>query len=270
MQQLLVLIAALHIVGAQYCTSGTNQAICDSVLIVYAADISNAADVQEKLMGTAAFSTVDTFDAAHATPTSSQLAAYDAVFVFNNISFSNGTRIGDLLAAYHDQGGGVVVAGLSKGQGSNRSLMGAFGTPANGYAILDYISGDLASTAGSLGDLLEPESPLLTDVHTIAALLAYRSTAPVVNSGVVVAQWGGSGREPLVVRGVRGNRTLVELNFFPASSSVNPALWSGDGAVLMRNALKYSRCMPCKAGTYSVVGEHHSRFDARARDREGR
>ena len=73
----------------------------------------------------------------------------------------------------------------------------------------------------------------------------------------MVAQWRGSGggREPLVVRGVRGNRTLVQLNLFPASASVDPAFWTGDGAALMRNALKYSRCMLCGAGTIFVAGE---------------
>ena len=211
------------------------------------------------MKGTDDFTEVDTFDATFATPTSSQLEAYDAVFVFNDGSFSNETWIGDLMAAYHDQGGGVVVALLPEGQWSNSTLMGAYGTPSNGYAIFDYISGDVISTPESLGDLLEPWSPLLTGVVSLAASLAYRSTAPVINGGVVVAQWGGGGREPLVVRGMRGNRTLVELNFFPASSSVDPALWTGDGAALMRNALKYSRCMVCWAGTYSVAGEHYSR-----------
>ena len=133
--------------------------------------------------------------------------------------------------------------------------MGAYGTPANGYIVLDYVSGDVTSTPDSLGNLSEPHSPLLTGVVSLAASLAYRSTSPVINGGIVVARWGGGGQEPLVVHGVRGNRTLVQLNFFPASASVDPAFWTGDGAVLMRNALKYSRCTPCRAGTFSVAGE---------------
>ncbi len=258
---LIILLALIQSAGAQYCLPGAHQASCESVLIVHSADISYAADVREKVKGTNAFTIVDAFDATFATPTSSQLDAYDAVFVFSNKSFSNGTRIGDLLAAYHDQGAGVVVAFLSTQNESfsDRRLMGAYGTPENGYAILDYISGNATSSPNSLGIMLEPQSPLLTGVVSLSALLAYRSTGPVINGGVVVAQWGDDGREPLVVRGVRGNRTLVELNFFPASSSANPALWTGDGAALMRNALKYSRCMACQAGTYSFAGEHYSR-----------
>jgi hypothetical protein len=258
-----MLIAAIQSVGAQYCLPGAHQATCETILIVHSADISYAADVQAKLKGTGSFMVVDTIDANFATPTSSQLEAYDAIIVFNNRSFSNRTRFGDLLAAYHDQGGGVVMAFISKQyeQWSDTNFMGAYGTPANGYTILDYISGNVTSTSESLGDLLEPQSPLLKEVVSLSALLAYRSTALVINGGIVVAQWGGGGRVPLVVRGERGNRTLVALNFFPASSSVNPALWTGDGAALMRNALKFSRCMLCQAGTFSIPGEHNSRVD---------
>jgi hypothetical protein len=260
MGQLIVLFATfalLHSVGAQYCLPGARQARCESVLIVHSADVSHAADVRAKVNGTGAFAKVDTLDASFVMPRPSQLEAYDAVFLFNNRSFSNSTKIGDLLAAYHDQGGGVVIANAAW---SHRELMGAYGTPANGYSILDYISGEVSSTPNTLGNLSEPQSPLLKGVVSLSAFLAYRSTAPVINGGVVVAHWGGDAREPLVVRGVRGNRTLVELNFFPASSSVNSDLWTGDGAVLMRNALKYSRCITCKAGTYSFAGERHSRL----------
>jgi hypothetical protein len=259
-KRLLVILAVLHSVGAQYCLSGYHQIRCQSVLIVHSANISNAEDVQAKLRATNAFNTVDTLDAAYGAPTLSRLNAYDAVLLFNDRLFSNGTIIGDLLAAYHDNGGGVVAVGLSREQGRNRTFMGAFGTPGNGYTVLDYLTGDLISPPDSLGELLEPASPLLTGVYSLAALLAHRSTAPVINGGIVVARWRNGGQEPLVVRGVRGNRTLVALNFFPASSSVDPALWTGDGAALMRNALKYSRCMTCWAGTYSVAGEHRWRL----------
>jgi hypothetical protein len=258
----IILIAAFHNVGAQYCLTGAHQATCQSILILHSADVSYAADVQATVRGTNSFTAVDTFDATLAAPTSSLLESYDAILVFNNRSFSNGTRIGDLLAAYHDQGGGVVVAFLFKTRGSNSTLMGTYGTPANGYIVIDYDLGDFTSTPDSLGNLSESQSPLLTGVVSLSALLAYRSTSPVINGGVVVAQWGGGGQEPLVVRGVRGNRTLVQLNFFPASASVDPALWTGDGAALMRNALKYSRCMQCRAGAISFAGELFRGWDA--------
>ncbi len=55
-----------------------------------------------------------------------------------------------------------------------------------------------------------------------------------------------------MLRGARGNRTLVELNFWPVEAYQN---WTGDGVALMRNALKFSRCMPCGPGTFASAGE---------------
>ena len=130
------------------------------------------------------------------------------------------------------------------------SLGGAYSLPANGYALLHYSQGGHIGPSDSLGDVLEPQSPLMAGVTSLFSPNAYRSTAPTIaGHAVVVARWRGGGQEPLVLRGTRGNRTLVELNFFPASW-----VWFGDGAALLRNALKYSRCMPCGPGTFAEAG----------------
>jgi hypothetical protein len=261
--------------GASFCAPctycGTPQcpadaaAACDRILVVdggndggRCSDSSSwCADVQSKLRGS--FAAVDTFDAGAvtgSTPTAAQLAAYDAVFVFGHGGgFAEATLLGDRLAAYHDGGGGVVVAVGANHPAWSSNLRGAYGTPANGYALLDYVQGSSISPADSLGEVLEPQSPLMAGVTSLAAANAHRSTGTVVNGrGVVVARWGGGGQEPLVLRGTKGNRTLVELNFWPVSSSISSSWWTGEGAMLMRNALKYSRCMPCKPGTYVFVG----------------
>jgi hypothetical protein len=250
-------VAALRSAGAQYCSADAVQAACDSVLFI-TTHSGSAADVQSKLLDTAAFATVDTFDASSGTPTASQLAAYHAVLVSNPgaFLFSDAALLGNRLADYHDQGGGVVVAALANYAGSR--LQGAYGTAANGYALMDYASGGLISPPDSLGDVLEAQSPLLTDVASLAAGEAYRSTASVIDGrGIVVARWRGGGGEPLVLRGSRGNRSLVELNFYPASRSAAGGWWTGDGAMLLRNALKYSRCMlrVCSPGTFLSAGD---------------
>jgi hypothetical protein len=248
-----------------YCPPGAIATACDSVLVVYADDPQWAADVQNRLRGTGAFSTVDLFNANTGTPTAEQLAAYHAVLVYSNQRFNNTVLLGDRLAAFHDQGGGVVVALFANQGGSWIRLHGAYGTAANGYALLDYASGDYIYLQDSLGDVLEPDSPLMNGVAYFAAQQAYRSTAPVIGGrGVVVARWQGGGREPLVVRGVRGSRTLVELNFFPPSSAaaggtpdfkLSNTFWFGFGPALLRNALKYSRCTLCAPGTFATAGK---------------
>jgi hypothetical protein len=252
---LVIVAAALRGAGAQYCPPGAATA-CDSVLIVHA-DPDYAADVKTTLQYTGAFVTVDLFNAFAATPTSEQLAPYDAVFVYSNKGFIDSTLLGNRLAAFHDNGGGVVVAMFANiGNSSGYNLKGAYGTAANGYALLDYTSGGDAVLEDSLGNVLEPQSPLMTGVASFAATRAFRSTAPVISGrAVIVAQWSGGGREPLVVRGTRGSRTLVELNIWPVSNRTSPKWWIGDGAALLRNALKYSRCMFCGPGTFSAAGE---------------
>jgi hypothetical protein len=246
--------------AGQYCPPGADTA-CSSVLVVYAGYPSWAADVQSSLRATGAFTTVDTLPAysGSGTPTAAQLAAYDAVLVFSDgDSFSDAALLGDRLAAYHDGGGGVVVA-YSANAGSTRGygLEGAYGTPEGGYALLNYSSGSIVGSADALGDVAEPQSPLMAGVAALNATSAVRSTAGVVGGrGVVVARWRGGGREPLVIRGTRGGRTLVELNFYPVSSRADGGGWTGDGAALLRNALKYSRCMPSGpgAGSESAAG----------------
>ncbi len=238
---------------------------CTSVCVVCGAKKTWCDDVRSTLFNTGAFAAVDTFDASYATPSSSQLAAYDAVLVFSDNAnaswvFSDPVLLGDRLASYHDQGGGVVVTWKSNVGGVDDAvrLQGAYGTPSKGYALSNWIQGSWTCPADWLGNIAEAQSPLMKDVITLTAQNAFRSTAPLISGrGVGVAFWNNGGKEPLVIRGFRGSRTLVELNFFPVSNAVVTVHdwwkgWTGDGDKLLRNALKYSRCMP-KIGMFSAA-----------------
>ncbi len=133
---------------------------------------------------------------------------------------------------------------------------GAFANSAagGGYALLNRSAG-CTEDAGpdALGEVVEAQSGLLVGVGALAATHAVQSSAPVVQGAVVVARWGGGA--PLVVRGARGGRTLVEVNLFPASVRNWAGFWTGDGAALLRNALKHSRCLVCGPGTFPAAGE---------------
>jgi hypothetical protein len=81
---------------------------------------------------------------------------------------------------------------------------------------------------------------------------AIRSTNAVAADAIVVARWNTG--ESFVLRGTRGSRTLVELNFDTDSSKWSPG---GDGAVLLCNALMYSTCKPSVAATVAgLIGGH--------------
>ena len=257
--RLFVLLTVLHWSSAQFCPPGAGIAPCNAVLVLCADAAAWCASPQTALIATSNFATVDVFDASAGTPTAEYLATFHAILVFSGgPHFADAALLGDRLTAFHDQGGGVVVAWRANANDNGNSrLQGAYALPANGYALLDYALGGTTSVTDSLGDVLEPQSPLMTGVASFSASGASRSTAPVVaGRAVVVARWAGGGQEPLVLRGMRGNRTLVELNFYPPSQDVgDSSLWAGNGAELMRNALKYSRCMPCEKGTFSMSGD---------------
>jgi hypothetical protein len=56
---------------------------------------------------------IDIFDARIATPTLAQLADYAAVLVWSNNTYQNPTALGNVLADFVDQGGGLVTATFS-------------------------------------------------------------------------------------------------------------------------------------------------------------
>ena len=255
----LLATATLPSAEAQYCLAGA-ATTCNSVFAVCATQKTWCDDVRTTLLGTGAFATVDTFDASTDTPNSSQLAAYHAAFVFSDNGrgvdfpgFKDPVLLGNRLATYHDQGGGVVVAWKANMNGASVRLDGAYGS--NGYALTNWPTGTWIYSSDSLG-WFDTQSPLMKDVRNFAATNAFQSTAALISGrGQAVAFWKQS-QYPLVVWGTKGNRTLVELNFFPVTSAVNDWFsgWTGDGAQLMRNALKFSRCMPCHSGTYAPAG----------------
>lgn len=80
-------------------------------------------------------------------------------------------------------------------------------------------------------------SPLVANVSKLTATAAFRSSGTAINGGTVVAKWGGG--KPLIVRGVKNNRNIVELNFYPPSSKIRNDFWVGDGFQIIRNALYF-------------------------------
>ncbi len=133
---------------------------------------------------------------------------------------------------------------------------------------MDYAFPFGLANPASMGVVVEPESPLMQGVTSFGATAALRSFGSITAGAVVVAKWTGG--QTLVVRGTRGSRTLVELNFNPVSTA-----WiaGGDGAVLLRNALKYSTCKPaaavCPPGTYATAGFYEEGWPARGSGAEG-
>lgn len=211
--------------------------------------------MQERLFCSQELSAVEVFDVGSAVPTLSELQAHHAVLVYTEPSspFADAQGFGDVLAAYLEQGGGVVVAG----------------------GVLDVVGG--TAIAGRLvDDGLLPVDPSLGEGMVSEPHLAYApvdpgswalygvnaidgSVAPIVvglraNPGAeVVAQWArpDDSREPLSVvseptvsAGIPGR--AVALNLDPAVV-LDDANGDGDRAVIQ--ALLYAMRLERPAST---------------------
>ncbi|MEO7328454.1 MAG: hypothetical protein ABI193_07750 [Minicystis sp.] len=203
------------------------------VMVIAPDDISGLMDVQSKLAATGAFKGVDIFDATNIMPTAAQLSPYKAILVYDNTPFLDSISMGDLLADYFDAGGQVVIA-----PGANCDSVQIEGRFVNeGYLVLAVGVVDQSFPADSLGQIFEPNSPLVAGVSTLSCPFSARCFVTPVPGATVVAQWGAG--LPLIARGVVKGRKRVDLNLFPPSNDLGMDFWIGDGANILKNALLY-------------------------------
>jgi MYXO-CTERM domain-containing protein len=209
-------------------------------VLVLAASSSTGGDVQAKIMGTGAFSKVDLINVSNlnSTPTVQAMKAYDAVAIYSYIDFDNPVAIGNNLADYLDQGGGVVVFDYETYEDAYQ-IQGRWVTD---YALMAIQPSLNIPTKGfGLGKIDEMGSPLLDNVVKFGCGIAgcHHLSSVVQHGGIVVAEHLDG--TPLVLRGAFAGHRVVELNFFPASNSLGNGEWdrTTDGATLMKNALLY-------------------------------
>ena len=210
-----------------------------AVAILGAAAADRNADVRQHLRDTELFSRVDVIPVGgtNATPSDTQLAAYDAVLVYALGVPSIGAGTSTALAGFLESGRGVVM-GLSAANTSNPILQGRFVD--QGY--LPWTN-RLFSSHGTISFLKTlPDHPILSGVATFdgGSNGNYCDEVSPAPGSVVVATW--QTHEPLVVaRDVAGGR-VVGLNFIPVSDATGGIGWGSgtDGARLLANALTWA------------------------------
>jgi hypothetical protein len=191
-------------------------------------------DVAAKLLGTGKFTTVDIYNIADVTPTVAELKPYGSVLVYSDgVGFENAVQLGNNLADYVDGGGGVVTAVFT-----NASI------PFEGrFADENYWAIEPENQSGGshlmLGDVLVPDSPLMTGVSTFdGGDSSYFGTGIVNVNATLIAEWDNNA--PLVA--LRDDIPVSALNFFPPSSDARSDFWVAgtNGDILMANALLYT------------------------------
>ncbi len=204
--------------------------------IVAAAPPGYADDVRNYLMATGSFELITIYDASVGTPALVDLQTNQSVLVFSDKVFFDPVALGDVLADYYDGGGRVVLAIFST-VGSGNRVQGRFGNSANPYMITDTTAGLTTAADDALGTVIEPQNRLMRNVAAFNYKASVKSQGGVINSGVVVAEWASG--LPLVVRGMIGNRNRVDVNFYPPQTQSAMMAWTGDGAIILRNAVLF-------------------------------
>jgi hypothetical protein len=199
-----------------------------------------ADDVREKILGVGEIVEVDLIPvgSGQPVPTLNQLSSYRSVLVYSDAGFNDNVAMGDVLADYADEGGGVVLATFSFYQSGGLGIQGRLRTE-------DYLPFTSASqSSGSSLILIKdlPQHPLLFDVASFDGGNASYHNSPIAiaNGATLVASW--SNGQPLVGARQASLGRVVGLNFYPPSSDALGNGWAAgtDGGRLMLNALLWT------------------------------
>jgi hypothetical protein len=161
------------------------------------------------------------------TPTRQQLAPFDAVLVWTENAFQNPVAVGDTLAAYVDQGGGVVVATYAFSQfvENNWWLGGRLMEP--GYSPF-LVSTRLASTSGELdlsgASLSHPVFDGITSADRVVYVQNANYTDPPLNGDAQLLARDTSGKRVIAQNRMRD---VVGIAIYPGSTNLstsNPAV----------------------------------------------
>lgn len=219
-------------------------------------------DVKLKIFKTGYFRRVDDVNYNKYFVRLEMLALYDAVVVFNgNNVWLNADGLGDMLANFVDNGGGVVLMCLSSAEalgGKWRRLK---------YSPI-FPGRDRTGFQLSIGQVSKPHHPLMENVNSFnGGNMSFHVSGAVNERASIICRWSNGqpliavlDNHPTVPRG-----RVVYLNFYPFSSSTSaqlsddgecqevdgeeasdPDYWdtNTDGCVLMSNAIRFASNPP--------------------------
>ncbi len=196
-------------------------------------------EVANRLQATGLFGQVVAYDVQSFTPTLAQLSNFDAVLTWTYSNYHDAVQLGNVLADYSDQHGGVVVAALANVESTGqRYLQGRWLT--GGYEVVAG-QGGLQTGAATLGNVHFPTHPLMSGVTSFdGGGISFRPASVAVTSGSRrIAEWS-DGKTLVALHGTIPGR--VDLGFYPVSMGGFPGSWElgTDGSRLTTNALLFA------------------------------
>ncbi|KIO51798.1 gliding motility-associated C-terminal domain-containing protein [Flavobacterium hibernum] len=224
-------------------------------------------DVKQKLENTREFDVVDLIDISTFTPDLAVLKKYDVILVFTSYGIIGMPSLGDVLAQYIDNGGGVVDAAFENG---NQAINGLYNTAAYRVLIPDN---NVRKPFSSLGTIDSPNHPIMNNVESFnIGSFGHRSGSTQIAPGSYVVSRYDDNAMLVIARenvGLKHARR-VSLNFFPISTTALNQGWdaSTNGDVIMANALKWvgrsliiKRIAGLRSGSLFPVGTTTNTFE---------
>jgi hypothetical protein len=208
------------------------EAAAQSVAVLGSASNRGANPIiAEMLRCTGEFEVVDTIDTTSETPTLATLLGYHAVLVWGDARPYDQAGLGDVLADYHDRGGGVVLAHGAVSAGTNpRGRWRDAGLP-------PVTEADIVTPGGDLGLRALPGYAWLPGVEGhpttngvnrfLGGTASYQATiSPATGADLVTMQWT-NGVPAVIVREadpIDAGRTAV-VNVLPLSETYAAGSW---------------------------------------------
>lgn len=202
------------------------------------------ADVTNKIFAAGAVRRVDFIRVVSGDPlpTLGQLRSYQSVLVYSDSPFNDSIAMGNVLADYIDQGGGVALATFAFYNGAGLGIQGRL--VSGGYLPFTTGSATSGTTQTLVADL--PSHPLLDGVASFnGGTSSFRNSPIAITAGsTLVAHW--SDGQPLVGARDMAPGRIAGLNFFPPSNNGRSDFWlaTTDGGRLMSDALLWSGRIP--------------------------
>jgi hypothetical protein len=200
------------------------EVYAQKVALVHA-DISTRADAVRAKLVNAGVTDVTIIDAGVGpTPTLSDLEQYQAVLTWSMAGYADNHALGDALADYVDQGGGVVQAVFSFDAGGP-GLAGRWDSEA--YSLFTVATAEVADPLPYT--LIQPLHPIVNGAAFTHGPFAFISPSFVQGGGELIALWE-SGYPLIAARPGPHGGQIVGLNLYP---------FLGDAGPWMANALRF-------------------------------
>lgn len=198
-------------------------------------DLEGATEFRDTLAATGILrGEIDLLDVRSSTPTISQLRDYASILIYSNFEFHDPVRMGNVLADYVDEGGGVIVSPFAVSN-TFSSLQGRFSD--QGYAPLE--NGDLRflfapMTITNTGNEEHPIFSGFTGLALEEPTLTLDNVT--VSSATVLARW--SNDVAFVAESTMHPGKVVSINMYPEHAS-DPGPSARGAEVLYANAFNF-------------------------------